>query len=284
MSQPCPRPKRKIGDGRADGFAILAMMSHDRQPLRRRPRLVAGFAAATCFLTRIPAAARADAEWSLGEAAWAFPLVGAGIGAVAAFVFFAAQLVGLGDWPAALLGITAALLLTGALHEDGLADSVDGLFGGADRERRLAIMRDSRHGTFAVVALVLSIGLRAAALAQIGEVVFAGLALVAAHAGSRALMPVAMWAMPPARDDGLGAAAGRPQPSGVVGAVVIALAIGAAALGPVHGLVAFGSAVVAAGVAAAVAERRIGGYTGDILGAVQQVGEIVILLAAAALR
>jgi adenosylcobinamide-GDP ribazoletransferase len=259
-------------------------MSHDRQRLRRRPGLVAGFAAATHFLTRIPAAAPADPEWSLGEAGWAFPLVGAGIGAVAAFVFFAAQLIGLGDWPAALLGITAGLLLTGALHEDGLADSVDGLFGGADREHRLAIMRDSRHGTFAVVALVLSVGLRAATLAQIGEVVFAGLALVAAHAGSRALLPVAMWAMPPAREDGLGAAAGRPQPPAVVAAVVIAFAIGAAALGPVHALVAFGCAAAAAAVAAAIARRRIGGYTGDILGAVQQFGEIVILLAAAALR
>jgi adenosylcobinamide-GDP ribazoletransferase len=259
-------------------------MSQYRQPPRRRPGFAAGFAAATVFLTRIPAALPAAADWPLAEAAWAFPLVGAGIGAVAALVFVAAQLIGLGDWPAALLAVTAGLLLTGALHEDGLADSADGLFGGSDRERRLAIMRDSRHGTFAVVALVLSIALRAAALAQIGEIVSAGLALVAAHAGSRALLPVAMWAMPAARDDGLGAAAGRPRMAVVVAAGLIALAIGFAALGPLHCVVAFGGAAAAAAVTGAVAQRRVGGYTGDILGAVQQIAEIVILLAAAALR
>ena len=259
-------------------------MSNHRHAARRRPGWVAGFAAATLFLTRVPAAVPADPAWPLAEAAWAFPLVGAGIGAVAALVFAAAQLIGLGDWPAALLAVTAGLLLTGALHEDGLADSADGLFGGSDPERRLAIMRDSRHGTFAVVALVLSIALRAAALAQIGEVVFAGLALVAAHAGSRALLPVAMWALPPARAVGLGAEAGRPRPGTVVAAVLIALAIGAAALGPLHGIVAFGCAAAAAAMAAAIARHRIGGCTGDILGALQQIGEIVILLAAAALR
>jgi adenosylcobinamide-GDP ribazoletransferase len=256
----------------------------ERQQSTQRPGFLAGFAIATVFLTRIPAALPAAPERLLAEAAWAFPLVGAGIGAVAAFVFFAAQLIGLGDWPAALLAVTAGLVLTGALHEDGLADSADGLFGGADRERRLAIMRDSRHGTFAVLALVLSVALRAAALAQLGEVVFAGLALVAAHAGSRALLPVAMWVLPPAREDGLGAAAGRPRPAAVVVGLLIALAIGAAALGPLHGIVALGCAAAAAAMVTVVAQRRIGGYTGDILGAVQQIGEIVILLAAAALR
>ena len=251
-----------------------------------RPGLVAGFAVAVAFLTRIPAGEpRAVDEpgangWALADTAWAFPLVGAGIGAVAAIVFLAAQLAGLGDWPAALLAILAGLLLTGALHEDGLADSADGLFGGSDREHRLAIMRDSRHGSFAVLALVLSVGLRAAALAQTGEAVFAGLALVAAHAGSRALLPLAMWAMPPARDDGLGAAAGRPRLGSVVAAALIALAIAAAALGPVHGFVALAAAAASVAAGGAVAQRRIGGYTGDILGALQQIGEIVMLLAA----
>ena len=76
----------------------------------------------------------AEAAGRLAEAAWAFPLVGAGIGAVAAVVFLVAQLLGLGDWPAALLAVLAGLLLTGALHEDGLADTADGLFGGSDRD------------------------------------------------------------------------------------------------------------------------------------------------------
>jgi adenosylcobinamide-GDP ribazoletransferase len=259
-------------------------MSAPEQSIGRRPGFVAGFAMAVAFFTRIPIGTPAEADWQLAQAAWAFPLVGAGIGAVAAFVLLIAQLIGLGDWPAALLAVTAGLLLTGALHEDGLADSADGLFGGVDRDHRLAIMRDSRHGTFAVLALVLSVALRAAALAQIGEAVFAGLALVAAHAGSRALLAAAMWALPPARGDGLGAAAGRPRSATVVAALVIAFAIGAAALGPMHGTIAIAIAAAAVAIAATTARRRIGGYTGDTLGAFQQIGEIAILLAATGLR
>ncbi len=259
-------------------------MTAPEQSSKRRLGIVAGFTMAVAFLTRIPVGIPVAADRSLAEAVWAFPLVGAGIGAVAAFVFLLAQLVGLGDWPSALLALLAGLLLTGALHEDGLADAADGLFGGGDRARRLAIMRDSRHGTFAVLALVLSAALRTAALAQIGEVVFAGLALVAAHAGSRALLSAAMWAMSPAREDGLGAGAGRPGAAAVTAAALIALAIAAAALGPVRGLSAVAVAAAAVAAAGMVAQRRIGGYTGDVLGAFQQIGEVVILLAAAAAR
>jgi adenosylcobinamide-GDP ribazoletransferase len=253
-------------------------MTAPARPSHRRP----GFAAAVAFLTRIPVGPLADGDWQLAESAWAFPLVGAGIGAIAAFVFLVAQLVGLGDWLPALLAIVASLFLTGAIHEDGLADAADGLLGGHDRERKLAIMRDSRHGTFGVLAIVLSLGLRAAALAQLGEAVYAGLALVAAHAASRALLPAAMWALSPARDDGLGAEAGRPRPMAVIAAAAIAIAIGLASLGPLHGAVALGLAAVAVFGVAAIARRQIGGYTGDVLGALQQIGEIVILLAAAA--
>jgi len=133
-------------------------MSAPEQSIGRRPGFVAGFAMAVAFFTRIPIGTPAEADWQLAQAAWAFPLVGAGVGAVAAFVFVIAQLIGLGDWPAALLAVTASLVLTGALHEDGLADSADGLFGGADRDRRLAIMRDSRLGTYGACALAMSEG------------------------------------------------------------------------------------------------------------------------------
>ena len=247
-----------------------------------RSGLFAGFAAATAFLTRIPVVAPACGAVRLADGAWAFPLVGAGIGAVVASAFFLAQLLGLGDWPAALLAVLAGLALTGALHEDGLADAADGLIGGHDREQRLAIMRDSRHGTFGVSAIVFSVLLRAAALAGIGEMVHAGLALIAAHAASRALLPLAMRGLAPARTDGLGAMAGVPSawPAGV--ALAIGLLISLAALGPARGAVAFaltGAAVAASG---ALAHRRIGGHTGDVLGAFQQVGEIVMLLSAAA--
>ena len=245
-------------------------------------RLFADFAAATAFLTRIPAPRPVNHAGLLADAAWAFPLVGAGIGAVCAFVFLLAQLLRLGDWPAALLAVLAGLALTGALHEDGLADTADGFFGGHDREQRLAIMRDSRHGTFGVLAIVLSVLLRAAALAEIGEAVQGGLALIAAHAASRAALPLAMRTLAPVRAEGLGAAAGRPSLPLAIAALVIGSTIALAALGPERGAMAIvlaGSALFGLGV---VAQRRIGGYTGDVLGAFQQVAEIVMLLTAAA--
>ena len=170
--------------------------------------IFAGFAVATAFFTRIPVPASACRPGQIAAAAWAFPLVGAGIGGVAAFAFLLAQLLGLGDWPAALLTVLASIVLTGALHEDGLADTADGLIGGHDRDQRLMIMRDSRHGTFGVIAIVFSVLLRTAALAGIGEPIYAGLALIAAHAASRAALPFAMRALAPARAEGLGADGG----------------------------------------------------------------------------
>jgi adenosylcobinamide-GDP ribazoletransferase len=254
------------------------------RPIRRQPGFAAGFAVALAFFTRIPVAAGPGSDWTLAEAAWAFPLVGAGVGAVSGVVFLAAELIGLGDWPAALLAVLAGLVVTGALHEDGLADAADGLFGGGDRDRRLAVMRDSRHGTFAVLSLILSVALRAAALSRIGEPMFAGLALVAAHAGSRALLAPALWRLSAARPDGLGATAGRPRASGVAMALLIAFVIAIAALGPGAGAIALAVAAAAAATAALIAQRRIGGYTGDVLGAIQQTAEIALLLAAVALR
>jgi adenosylcobinamide-GDP ribazoletransferase len=244
--------------------------------------LFADFAAATTILTRIPASRPVNHAGLLADAAWAFPLVGAGIGAVCALVFVVAQLVRLGDWPAALLAVLAGLALTGALHEDGLADTADGFFGGQDREQRLAIMNDSRHGTFGVLAIVLSVLLRAAALAEIGDPVQGGLALIAAHAGSRAALPLAMRILAPARAEGLGATAGRPRLPLALAALVIGLTIALAALGPERGAIAIvlaGLVLLGLGMAA---QRRIGGYTGDVLGAFQQIAEIVMLLIAAA--
>jgi adenosylcobinamide-GDP ribazoletransferase len=249
-------------------------------PDRRPFGFFSGFAAATAFLTRIPVAPP-PGGLRLADAAWAFPPVGAGIGAVAGFVFLLAQLFGLGTWPASMLALLGSLVLTGALHEDGLADAVDGLCGGTDRETKLAIMRDSRLGAFGGLALVLSVGLRAAALAQLGDALHVALALIAAHAASRALLPLAMRLSAPARAEGLAAAAGRPGSAAAIGAVVIGAAIALAALGPAQGALALGLAAIAVAAAALMARRQIGGYTGDILGACQQVAEIVILLVAA---
>jgi adenosylcobinamide-GDP ribazoletransferase len=257
-------------------------MTGFEQPSPRRPGVIAGFAAAAAFFTRVPMMAPTESGWRLADSVWAFPLVGAGIGAVAASVFLIAQLIGLGDWPAALLAVFAGIALTGALHEDGLADTADGLAGGRDRAQKLDIMRDSRLGTFGVLALLLSVSMRAAALVAMREAIYAGLALVAAHAAARALLAVAMWALPPARPDGQGFAAGRPRLVPTIGAILIAVIICLTTLGPVRGAVALGLSAAAVGAAALLARRQIGGQTGDVLGALEQTAEIVILLAASA--
>jgi adenosylcobinamide-GDP ribazoletransferase len=254
-------------------------------PMAIRTGIFEQFLLATAMLTRLPVASREDSgslqDGGVAAASWAFPAVGAGIGMIAAVVMFAASSFGLGEAPCALLALVAAGFVTGALHEDGLADTADGLGGGHDREEKLAIMRDSRQGTYGILALILSIGLRAVALASIAGPIEGGLALIAAHAASRAFLAPAMLFLKPAREDGLGAMAGRPGKATALIAVVIGTLIALGLLGPLRGAVALALSGMAVAATAALARRQIGGYTGDVLGAFQQIGEIVMLLVAA---
>jgi adenosylcobinamide-GDP ribazoletransferase len=240
------------------------------------------FAIAAGVLTRFPVATEPAGPGAIAAAGWAFPLVGGAIGLLCACVFLVAGMLGLTAGLAALLAVGSGIAATGALHEDGLADTADGFGGGDTRERKLAIMRDSAHGTFGVVALVLSVGLRATAIAAIGDPVSAGLALIAAHAASRGLLPVAMRSLRPARADGLGAAAGRPSRAVAGAAALIGLAVALTTLGPLTGALALLLAAAAVALAGMLARRQIGGYTGDVLGCFQQIGEIAMLLVAAA--
>jgi adenosylcobinamide-GDP ribazoletransferase len=251
-------------------------------PMDARRGLFDEFAIATALLTRLPVGVVAPVDGAIAASGWAFPLVGAGVGALTALALLAAELLGCQAAPSALIALAAGLAITGALHEDGLADTVDGFGGGSGRDQKLAFMRDSRHGTFGVIALILSIGLRAAALGTIGEPVHAGLALIAAHAASRGALPALMRILAPARDDGLGAAAGRPSLTVAILAGAIGGAIALGLLGPGRGAIALILAGTALALAAILAQRQIGGYTGDVLGFFQQIGEIVMLLAAAA--
>jgi adenosylcobinamide-GDP ribazoletransferase len=246
-----------------------------------RRGLIDEFVIAAGVLTRFPLAVEAVEPGAIAASGWAFPLVGGGIGALCAVAFFMAGLLGLPLSATALLTVASGLAATGALHEDGLADTADG-FGGGDRERKLAIMRDSAHGTYGVVALVLSIGLRAVAIAAIRDPVFVGLALIAAHTASRAALPPIMFLLRPARADGLGAAAGRPSRIVALTAPLLGGVIALATLGPSAGLVALLLTSGAVALAAMLARRQIGGYTGDVLGFFQQIGEIMMLLVAAA--
>jgi adenosylcobinamide-GDP ribazoletransferase len=166
------------------------------------------------------------------------------------------------------------------LHEDGLADTADGFGGGDTRERKLDIMRDSRIGTYGVCALTLSILLRVSAIASLGNPIVVLWALIAAHGGARAAMPVFMALVPPARRDGLAFAVGLPSGDRVVTASVLGILILAIGLGPSLGIAALILLLVAIVLMAWLSVVQIDGQTGDVLGAVEQVCEIVVLLVA----
>jgi adenosylcobinamide-GDP ribazoletransferase len=247
------------------------------------------FLAAIAFLTRLPVArwsprgeaAETTTVVTLASAAWAFPLVGLVVGVIGGIVYIIALDIGLPALAAALLAILATVLVTGALHEDGLADTADGFGGGASRDDKLAIMRDSRTGAYGALALIFSVALRLTALNQIADGAQAFAALIAAHAIARGLLPVVLRALGPARNDGLGAGAGRPEQNVVVASCVIALVIALLAVGIRVGLTASLAAAVIALAMGWLARRQIGGYTGDVLGAIEQGSEVVALLAIA---
>lgn len=231
---------------------------------------------AAAFLTRLPM--RTPDSGALGPAARCFPVVGLGVGLLGGVVYGVAQGLSLPPLLAAVLAVGAVVIATGGLHEDGLADTADGLGGGGDRDRKLAIMRDSRIGSYGVIALVLMLALRIGAVAALADAQAVTAALIAVHAGSRALVAAIMWREPLARGDGLAAGAGRPSQTTMlwaagIGALVVLVFTG------VDAILAAGAGAVAALLVAWLARRQIGGVTGDILGAVQQGSEAAMLLA-----
>jgi adenosylcobinamide-GDP ribazoletransferase len=230
-------------------------------------------------------------------AGW-LPLAGAILALPAAATLALFTAVGMAPLVAAALAVGVSLVITGALHEDGLADVADGFGGGATTERRLAIMKDSRIGAFGGAALVLSLLIRVAALASIASgagPLIAGLMVIAAGAMSRAAALIPMALLPPARPDGLSAMAGRPTATtlalalSVGGAIAFAAAIAAALSagaggGAPHlvlagGALAIGLAMGLAMAMTSLARRAIGGQTGDVIGAAQQLAEIGFLAA-----
>jgi adenosylcobinamide-GDP ribazoletransferase len=247
------------------------------------------FFAALTFLTRLPLGrAQTDTPLpSLADTVWAFPLVGLVIGAIGGIAYVIASALALPTLAAALIAVAATALVTGALHEDGLADTADGFGGGATREAKLDIMRDSRIGTFGVLALIFAVSLRVTALSYTGGpgdsiLGQATLLMVAAAAGSRACMPAVMYLLPRARRDGLAWHAGTPERGRVVDAGTLGVIIVIICLGPIAGLAAVAAAALATTAVGLLARRQIGGYTGDVLGFFQQIGEIAMLLVAAA--
>lgn len=242
-------------------------------------RLRQDFHLALTFLTRLPVPAMTE-RGDLARSMRVFPLIGMGVGGIGGVVFCLAHAV-LPPLAAAMCAVLATILVTGALHEDGLADMADGLGARGGRDQRLAVMRDSRSGAFGVIALVVSLGLRAACLAGFDDGWAGGGALIAAHAWSRALIPAAMQVMAPARTDGLAHGAG--QPDATQTALAAALGIGLCVLCLGSGAAsAVLLALAAAGIITILARKHLGGHTGDVLGSIQQVAEMAVLAAAVA--
>ncbi len=205
------------------------------------------------------------------RAVWAYPVVGVVVGAVGGGVNAAASRLGCGALVAAFWAVAAQIWLTGALHEDGLADTADGFGGGRDTERKLTIMRDSHIGAFGAIALIMVLGVRVAAISE-RPGWLATWALMAAGASGRAAMLLLLILLRPARRDGVAADLRNPPAASVAVGVIFAVVID---------LTGGGWALLAGALAclavAYLAQRNVGGYTGDVLGATEQTVEAVVL-------
>jgi adenosylcobinamide-GDP ribazoletransferase len=242
------------------------------------------------FLSRLPVPSRyfEGHDGNLSRAVGAFPIAGVLIVLPAAAAFAVLLALKMEPLLAAFLVLAMLALLTGGLHEDGLSDTADGIGGGRDREAALAIMRDSRIGSYGASALVLSYGIRAAALAAIGGALTptgAGFSMIAIAALSRAAMVWHWSALPPARRDGVAVSVGLPESEAIMLALGSAAVIVVAVIWFFAGFGAACATIAAAGLAVFGLTRyigsRIGGHTGDTIGASQQCAEMAALAALA---
>ena len=236
---------------------------------------------ALALLTRLPLPRLPDAAFGRqARAVWAFPFAGLAVGAMGALAAAVATALGLPPSIAAGLCLMAQALGTGAMHEDGLADTADGFWGGWTVERRLEIMKDSRIGTYGVLALILTVGLRWMALGVVLAISVWPVLAVAVL--SRAGLPVLMAAMSGARPGGLSDKVGRPVMGSAVGSVALGLVLAGMILPAALPALLLATILGLAGMAA-LAWGKIRGQTGDVLGATQQVTEVMGLLALAAI-
>ncbi|MFW2588078.1 adenosylcobinamide-GDP ribazoletransferase [Sagittula sp. SSi028] len=222
---------------------------------------------AVMFLTRLPVGRLSDPVPDLAQVRWAFPLVGLIVGAMVAGGWVVLGALGFAPLLAAALALAAQVMITGALHFDGLADTADGLGGGRDRAHVLQIMRDSRLGSYGAVALGLCALIWVLALADTAH---GGLALISVAVASRLAMLVVLVELPAAREDGLGQSAGGSRRPYLLGAVL------SVALMSCFGWLGLAAALAMGTVSLFVARRarrRIGGQTGDICGATQLLSE-----------
>ncbi|MCT8971885.1 adenosylcobinamide-GDP ribazoletransferase [Microbaculum marinisediminis] len=249
--------------------------------MSRLSELVSAFG----LLTRLPVARivpgtdHADA----GSSVWAYPLVGVVVGLIGGFAYWLLASIGVTPLVAGAVALGAMVLATGGLHEDGLADTADGFGGGATREAKLEIMRDSRIGSYGVIALVLVFALRLGAISALAGTGAVLGALVASAALSRGGMGLFMRLIDPARTDGLSAGVGSPDGSAAAEAAAIAILIAFLVLAPGAAILAIIFAGLAAITVGVLAIRQIGGQTGDVVGAAGIAAECAALTAIVAI-
>ncbi len=235
------------------------------------------------FLTRLPVPfSRTAGRMRLTDGMSLFPVAGAMIGAAVGGLLCFFQWIGMPAFIAAALALPGGLLVTGALHEDGLADVADGFGGGKDRNERLDIMRDSRIGSYGTLALICVVGLKLLCFAELLRLPFAYVIVLTATAGafSRAMMVDLMFSTRHARDDGLSHMAGRPDRPTALIALLSAIAIAVVAGFMFRADAALFAIAAAVGVSAALrayAIKMIDGQTGDVCGAVQVLAEVSML-------
>jgi adenosylcobinamide-GDP ribazoletransferase len=238
-------------------------------------QLLTGFG----LLTRLPLGRLLPApdEVEFAACVWSYPVVGGVVGALGGAVFWVAARLGLSPSLAAAWTLAAMLLLTGGLHEDGLADCADGFGGGRTIARKLEIMRDSRIGSFGALALMLSLAIRGLAIAAIAQPARVTLALIAACALGRAAILVPLLRLRPARTDGLAAALRAIPASAALGTIAVALIVAMLTLPARQAALALALTLATAVAMAQLARTQIGGHTGDVLGATEIVVECVLL-------
>ncbi|MGI9367161.1 MAG: adenosylcobinamide-GDP ribazoletransferase [Rhizobiaceae bacterium] len=260
--------------------------------------LIAKIKSSTVFLSRLPLRINeGDEPLDFSGSSPTFPIAGLIIALPIALFVLGASSLSLPDVLTAILAVALSVLVTGGLHEDGLADTIDGFWGGHTVERRLEIMRDSSIGTYGVIALVLSLMMRTSMIYLILNTFdgpAAALILIAVFSLSRTAMLLPWSRLPPARQNaeegvdtngketsGLSARFGSPDSKALGLALVysipaIVILIGVS--GPVSTVVALFLALLAAAAMIHLASHHVGGHTGDILGATQQLSELGLLL------
>lgn len=289
-----PRARYRLEAARRQGIPTVTDPAAHPEPAPPVPggiaTLCAELGAALRFFSRLPVPRLGPADDPAAPPRFAtvarvIPLAGAVLGVPGALIVGLGALAHLPAGVSAVFAVALLVAVTGAFHEDGLADTADGFGGGWSRARKLEIMKDSRLGSYGAAALVLVLLARITLLAALIEqnALVAALALVAAGAVARGAALALVSSLPSARADGVAAAAGRPERASLLLGSALATALALMLIGPVAGvgaaLVATAAAFAAAAGVGRLALAQIGGQTGDVAGAAEQAGEVAFALA-----